>query len=216
MSYLFCEKCGGYYKLKEGQSPDDFEFCECGGDLKYVQDFNMHFDEEMDPLNELTTCPNCGVEISAGEKLCKSCSDIETKTNEKTSFNSKEVVKESSNKKWAINLMGVIVGVLIVLIPNFLMVDGNYILLLLVIGGLVASLIVRGNNEDKTLNGTLAGLIAGLILLIFRSNIEFSNGLSYVTVFIYEIVGPLLILTLFGFIGGLIGIFLRWVFVRYR
>jgi len=23
MSYLVCEKCSGYYKLKEGRSPDD-------------------------------------------------------------------------------------------------------------------------------------------------------------------------------------------------
>ncbi len=36
MSYLVCDKCGGYYKLQEGESPEDFDLtCECGGTLRY-------------------------------------------------------------------------------------------------------------------------------------------------------------------------------------
>ncbi|MCE7698420.1 MAG: zinc ribbon domain-containing protein, partial [Methanobacterium paludis] len=35
--YVVCEKCGGYYELEEGESPDDFESCSCGGKLKYVK-----------------------------------------------------------------------------------------------------------------------------------------------------------------------------------
>jgi hypothetical protein len=43
MPYLVCEKCGGYYELKEGESPQDFEdTCPCGGNLLYV-----------DPVDEL-------------------------------------------------------------------------------------------------------------------------------------------------------------------
>ncbi len=77
MTHLLCLKCGKIYDLKEGQS--ELETCECGGELKYIQNFNMHFDEELDPFNELTTCPNCGKEILASEKLCKSCKDKEDK-----------------------------------------------------------------------------------------------------------------------------------------
>jgi len=34
--YLVCERCGGYYKLKEGESPDYFtDKCECGGKLLF-------------------------------------------------------------------------------------------------------------------------------------------------------------------------------------
>ncbi len=34
--YLICEKCGGYYELQPGESPDDFaDDCECGGKLKH-------------------------------------------------------------------------------------------------------------------------------------------------------------------------------------
>jgi hypothetical protein len=33
--YMVCDKCGGYYKLQPGESPDDFDMCQCGGELKY-------------------------------------------------------------------------------------------------------------------------------------------------------------------------------------
>ncbi|SCG85284.1 hypothetical protein [Methanobacterium congolense] len=35
MSYLICERCGGYYELDVGESPDDFDRCQCGGKLRY-------------------------------------------------------------------------------------------------------------------------------------------------------------------------------------
>lgn len=33
--YLVCDSCGGYYELQKGESPFDFQECECGGNLKY-------------------------------------------------------------------------------------------------------------------------------------------------------------------------------------
>jgi hypothetical protein len=41
--HLICEKCGGYYRLKAGESPDDFECCQCGGELKYydIDEFTL-------------------------------------------------------------------------------------------------------------------------------------------------------------------------------
>ncbi|MEN6592187.1 MAG: hypothetical protein ABFC12_02955 [Methanobacterium sp.] len=33
MSYLFCEKCWGYYQLQPGESREDFESCRCDGTL---------------------------------------------------------------------------------------------------------------------------------------------------------------------------------------
>lgn len=35
--YLFCNYCGGYYKLKNGESPRDFEKCECGNPLEFCK-----------------------------------------------------------------------------------------------------------------------------------------------------------------------------------
>jgi len=35
--FLVCDKCGGYYELQKGESPDDFsQECDCGGNLKYT------------------------------------------------------------------------------------------------------------------------------------------------------------------------------------
>lgn len=72
MPYIICEKCGKGYKLKEGESPDDFDLCECGGKFRYVQNFGAHFDEELDPINEFNICPDCGKIIEEAE-LCKEC-----------------------------------------------------------------------------------------------------------------------------------------------
>lgn len=35
LGYLVCPYCRGYYELQEGESPDDFERCECGSPLEY-------------------------------------------------------------------------------------------------------------------------------------------------------------------------------------
>ena len=39
--YLICEKCNGYYELQEGESPEDFESCECGGNLKFTRELSF-------------------------------------------------------------------------------------------------------------------------------------------------------------------------------
>ena len=49
--YLVCTKCNGYYKIKEGESPFDFELCQCGGELLLVNDIDdyfEHIDEYLD------------------------------------------------------------------------------------------------------------------------------------------------------------------------
>ncbi len=38
--YLVCKECGGYYKLQPWESPDDFDKCQCGGDLRYQADID--------------------------------------------------------------------------------------------------------------------------------------------------------------------------------
>jgi len=35
MGYLQCQKCGGYYELQEGEKANDYDYCQCGGELKY-------------------------------------------------------------------------------------------------------------------------------------------------------------------------------------
>jgi hypothetical protein len=33
-NYIMCQNCGGYYRLKDDESLDDFGTCSCGGELK--------------------------------------------------------------------------------------------------------------------------------------------------------------------------------------
>lgn len=35
MGYLKCEDCGGVYELQEGESPDEYDVCHCGGKIEY-------------------------------------------------------------------------------------------------------------------------------------------------------------------------------------
>ncbi|AXV39046.1 HEAT repeat domain-containing protein [Methanobacterium sp. BAmetb5] len=46
MGYLVCQECGGYYKLQEGESKDDFVSCECYGTLVYVESIEDYFNPD--------------------------------------------------------------------------------------------------------------------------------------------------------------------------
>lgn len=63
--YIVCENCRSYYKLKEGESLDDFEACRCGGRLKYA-------DETFSPAS----ANNNTVNISKGTKTNKNFSKL--------------------------------------------------------------------------------------------------------------------------------------------
>jgi len=45
MGYLICQECGGYYKLENGESKEDFVSCECYGSLTYVEDIDGYLKE---------------------------------------------------------------------------------------------------------------------------------------------------------------------------
>ncbi len=41
-SYLIRKNCGGYYELQPGESPEDFDSCQCGGELEYYALKNLN------------------------------------------------------------------------------------------------------------------------------------------------------------------------------
>ncbi len=218
MSYLICEKCGGYYTLKKGEKPEDFEMCQCGGPLRYIQNFNSHIDEELDPINEINICPDCGTERLASEKYCKSCDKMTKDAKNRKTGSAKTENKDMLNNfempnGLLLRALAIIIGILIVVIPTFVFSDQNYTLLLLLIGGLVVSLIAGGKSEDGALNGAVMGLIAALIVLISRGNIPFDD-IFFVQTVIFEMGGAILILALFGFVGGLIGFLIRDLLIK--
>lgn len=83
MGYLICDKCGGYYELQPGESPDDFEMCECGGKLRVevakprkVNSTEVKGEKEK---NKLINCPDCGHEVSKSAATCPNCGkDLKT------------------------------------------------------------------------------------------------------------------------------------------
>ena len=69
MSYVICKNCGGYYELQEGESPEDFEVCQCGGSLEYIEKINQKTKE--DDKYKLI-CSNCLKENENGI-FCSKC-----------------------------------------------------------------------------------------------------------------------------------------------
>ncbi len=80
--YLYCEKCGGYYKLQAGESPEDFDTCQCGGNLKYADSINEVIKAEntdsnskvIKLKNNSNECINCGSsKINSYNHSCIKC-----------------------------------------------------------------------------------------------------------------------------------------------
>lgn len=71
MGYLICKKCGGYYELQQGESPDDFGECNCGGKLRYVESLNDTFEELKH--QKINVCFRCGAENDNTAVFCSEC-----------------------------------------------------------------------------------------------------------------------------------------------
>lgn len=69
MKYLICEKCGGYYELQEGESADDFQSCECGGNLIQADTLPQGLSKKSKEI----ICDKCGTENVVGALFCKKC-----------------------------------------------------------------------------------------------------------------------------------------------
>jgi hypothetical protein len=65
MVYLVCDECGGYYELQEGESPDDFDFCHCGGELSLLKTANDNMITNRGSLTENKRINWLGVAIGS-------------------------------------------------------------------------------------------------------------------------------------------------------
>lgn len=79
MRYVICDDCGGYYELQKGESPGDFEACNCGGNLSYTHSINSIPKMKNKPKNTLK-CRICGHEQLRGLK-CSKCGSSLRKVN---------------------------------------------------------------------------------------------------------------------------------------
>ncbi|AXV38149.1 MAG: hypothetical protein KO217_06645 [Methanobacteriaceae archaeon] len=53
MPYLICESCNGYYQIQEGESIEDFDSCNCGGQLIYVDNLEDYFNRAVESDNDV-------------------------------------------------------------------------------------------------------------------------------------------------------------------
>lgn len=99
--FLFCDKCGGYYELQEGESSDDFDLeCECGGKIHFTKTIEDDIGEKA--LVDLPYCPFCGAKKPKG-KFCETCGAILNGTESDDSFKSSFLIEGlSSNAKISI------------------------------------------------------------------------------------------------------------------
>jgi len=90
LGYLKCEKCGGYYELQEGESPEDFDVCECGGELKHVKTI-AGIDTNLKETSIDTICPVCGTKNTGISQFCASCGNNLSEENEKSILRDEKV-----------------------------------------------------------------------------------------------------------------------------
>jgi len=71
MSYLVCYKCGSYYELQEGESPDDFDLkCDCGGELIFSEKLEGT-EEDSNETETTIICPFCRTENPYYHVFCQ-------------------------------------------------------------------------------------------------------------------------------------------------
>ncbi|KAF5083375.1 zinc ribbon domain-containing protein [Methanobacterium aggregans] len=76
--YLVCDDCRGYYKLQEGESPEEFENCRCGGSLKYYGNqkkvsAKRSNPEKLEYVNGDPLCTRCGAKNPRSSRFCFRC-----------------------------------------------------------------------------------------------------------------------------------------------
>lgn len=207
MGYLLCDKCRGCYELQEGESPEDFESCECGGTLKSVASIDKNNLKPSNQVSNNKTCPNCGA-INDGQYLyCKKCGSLldQFKTKKNKDISSK------IDSKSSIDLIAIFIGfitcILFILLFN---ASGNptaigSVWVALLIGGITSYF--SGGSYKR---GALHGLLAPLPLLLYTLPSTIILIFNDVTFFYGSIFLLLLGFTsLMGIIGGLLGILIR-------
>lgn len=219
MGYLVCDKCGGYYELQKGESRDDFDICECGGKLEYVEKIG----NTNEPPNEVIKCPSCGKENTVDSKYCLYCGDY---------------MKSMQGSK---NLLGFLdypalftisVFALLVFFLSTFIFDSSSIVLftdsnspptsngvkatyytLIILIGVITGLLVRGNYKKNVLHGALVlmpAVIFGVISFYsqYSAVIDLLGGGSFLSLAVggISIVMLLIMIVAYAFLGGIGGL----------
>ena len=171
MGYVICEKCGGYYELGEGESPEDFAVCNCGGTLSYVKSIQK---ERTKPKNAIK-CNICGHEQTKG-LICSKCgSRIRIKTNYQNNFkmNHRNDYRHVLTKSSSINVFekvhwnGVTSGIVFYIVASIII----KVVRVMFLGGSI----LAAQNTDITAISPIIGVIA-LIFGLISAFIPIASG----------------------------------------
>lgn len=219
MGYLVCEKCQGYYKLKKGEAIDNFEGCQCGGNFKYVGNFDelKSFIDNQSEIDDKSICPNCGNENQEDEKFCTSCGKplnikhISEKPKKKISVTKNPKTDEISEKN-GINLMAIVFGTIAAIVIYFIYFLNIFIIPALFSGLVAGYFTSKGNYLKSILYGaftSLIGISIGYVITNIIYNSIFSIESTYISIQPLQFIEIVLLAIVLGAIGGLFGSYLR-------
>jgi len=197
-SYIVCEKCGGLYELKKGESLENFDSCECGGKLKVFEESNKESDQPI-------------IKQNYEDKLLDVLVDLKENINLKAIFIGTTVGL----------LLAVIFSLLILNNPFALiysqLILNNYIPFTFV-SALITGYIVGKNPKYGILNGVISGLIAttiSLIIIIFTINYTIVVSFPNYTPLDFSIFSSvftdftILIIILVGVLAAFLGVYFK-------
>ncbi|CDG65096.1 MAG: hypothetical protein PWQ15_1721 [Methanobacterium sp.] len=169
MDYLECNKCGGQYKIEGNKSPENLkDTCDCGGELKYVND-GIQRTKSLSFMNTPSVeCPYCGYKNKSKAKFCKKCGKILEKN----------LISQINDE---INLLAVFIGLgvsCIVLIIGSLVFGaivasasldisiyiGVVLVFMALFGGITTGIVGGQDFKDGAINGFFMSLVALVIL----------------------------------------------------
>jgi ribosomal protein S27E len=150
MGYLICDNCEGYYELQDGESPDDFENCQCGGNLKHIAQ-NKYYSNSKIPVR----CSNCAHVNIGGSLSCSQCGTSLDKVREpyggSASYEHEQLEKEIKSEGKSMIFVGVIQ------ILSFGFLDPLWGVILIIIGVLCFVIV----NRIMLVVSSLIVLVAG-------------------------------------------------------
>jgi DNA-directed RNA polymerase subunit RPC12/RpoP len=190
MPYVICEECSGYYELQEGESPDDFGSCQCGGKLEYAEKIHETTEKEdklkficsncLKESEEGIFCPNCGgklVSMKNRESVSNTSFD-KSKELERLSKNASKRDNKFSNELELlfnrINWLGIIVGAVFFIVSVFvtavLLALARFELIIFIMSSSLLALAsgaleVYIGKSRKYVDGIVTGFLVGLIFI---------------------------------------------------